>query len=301
MIITCPLYTQVSKKKKFYFNLNVYRNAPYHLLNAVKIAFKEAIEDQLRKLPRFRTIELVFTVFPATLREFDVSNICSVVDKFFSDALVEFGKLPDDNFKHLLSVKYRYGELDRENPRVDVEIIPHEFEKEEPMKIILEQHEIFAAMTAYIRTNMPNLVGPDQHIEFDIKNGRGDSGLEASVTIGAPGSAAAPQTAPAPQETKPEPVKATTPVTTPRQITDAPENRQEAAPSLLNTEPAQTAAPATGGLFGSKPATTQTAQTESIGGAPAAAGAEPTADANASSQEEAKPAEPVSIFNFSKN
>lgn len=106
-------------------NLNEYRNAPYFKLNQAKIAFKEepSIKSQLLNLPQYSRIHLRYIVHYPTNREFDVANICAVADKFFSDALVEYGKLPDDNFKFIPQVTYCFGSIDKHNPRIEVEII----------------------------------------------------------------------------------------------------------------------------------------------------------------------------------
>lgn len=65
-------------------------------------------------------ITLEYTLYPKTKRLVDVANVCSIVDKYFYDALVETGKLPDDNYNHLSSVFYRFREVDKDNPRVVV-------------------------------------------------------------------------------------------------------------------------------------------------------------------------------------
>jgi hypothetical protein len=42
------------------------------------------------------------------------------VDKFFADALVELGKLPDDNYLHVPEINFRMGAIDSSNPRVEI-------------------------------------------------------------------------------------------------------------------------------------------------------------------------------------
>lgn len=121
-IISLPLSVPLSSKSKFILNLNQYRNKHYLGLNKAKIAFKEAIGDSVALLPAMRRVNLTYTVYPKTQQAFDVSNVCSVMDKFFCDALVEFGKLPDDNYHHLAEINYRFGAVDKMNPRVEVAI-----------------------------------------------------------------------------------------------------------------------------------------------------------------------------------
>ena len=123
MVLTSPLGIPQSKKKIFILNLNVYRNSHYRTLNTVKIRYKEHMREQIMALPEFITpLTILFTLYPKSRRLTDVSNVCSIHDKFFCDALVECGKLPDDNYIHLPTVSYAFGEVDKLNPRVDIEL-----------------------------------------------------------------------------------------------------------------------------------------------------------------------------------
>lgn len=129
-----PTYTLVSPleviygakkdgtEQKFRLNLNQYRNTHYIILNKAKIAYKELMKEQISRLPELSNISLHYTVYTKTKREFDLSNVCSVVDKFFCDALVELGKLPDDNIKYLSQISFSFGGIDKDNPRIEVTI-----------------------------------------------------------------------------------------------------------------------------------------------------------------------------------
>lgn len=118
--IQSPLEVFVTKKKKFILNLNNYRNANFFLLNNAKKSYKEAVREQLKELPRFDKIKLTYVYYPNSNRRYDISNICSIVDKFFSDALVETGHLEDDNYYFIPSVLYLMGKVDKDNPRVEI-------------------------------------------------------------------------------------------------------------------------------------------------------------------------------------
>ncbi|MBL1322187.1 MAG: hypothetical protein COA63_014180 [Methylophaga sp.] len=184
-VITAPLFIQLSKKKRFYFNLNNYRNAHFHVLSDVKIGFKELVKDQIKLLPRFSKINLTYIVYPKTKRLFDIANVCSIVDKFFSDALVSGGKLPDDDYTFLPEILYRFGEIDKENPRVEIIITPTDelpIEKEnEDMQITLNEEEIFDAIKTYVRKQIK--IHDDQEIDIDFKAGRKENGHTATLTI----------------------------------------------------------------------------------------------------------------------
>lgn len=120
--ISLPLRVPISKKSDFILNLNDYRNAHFLVLNKAKVTFGERVRPLLKDLPAMDQCSLEYTLYPATRRKCDVSNICSIVDKFFSDTLVDAGKLIDDNYEVVLGVQYLFGSVDKSNPRVDVTI-----------------------------------------------------------------------------------------------------------------------------------------------------------------------------------
>ena len=126
MIVSAPLSVPQTKKKKFIFNLNVYRNAHYLTLNTVKIRYKAAMEVQIVALPIFSKVKIIYTLYPKTKRLCDISNVLCIHDKFFCDALVSLKKLEDDNYLYLREVIYKMGRVDSDNPRVDIEILEQE-------------------------------------------------------------------------------------------------------------------------------------------------------------------------------
>ena len=135
MIISLPLYVNISSQKKFILNLNNYRNAHYHLLNIAKTNFNEIIYNDIKNFKTIskNNISLIYTVYKNDRRKFDVANVCSVLDKFFCDALVDAGILIDDNYDYIKQVTYKFGGIDKNNPRVDVEIVttnPYESDHE---------------------------------------------------------------------------------------------------------------------------------------------------------------------------
>ena len=122
MELSFPISLRLGKKKlrKYYLNLNFYRNAHYQVLNQLKVKFSEEIKDQLTNLPQYSEISLTYTLYPQRLC--DVMNVCTVVDKFFSDALVNYHVIDDDNINVIKNVSCKFGCIDKENPRVTVEI-----------------------------------------------------------------------------------------------------------------------------------------------------------------------------------
>lgn len=118
--LIAPLRVHKSKAKLLSLNLNAYRNEHHMSLNNAKANFKKIMEEQIRALPKFSKIHLTYVFYPGTKHLSDVGNACTIIDKFFADALVELGKLPDDNYLYIPELVFRMGSIDRENPRVEI-------------------------------------------------------------------------------------------------------------------------------------------------------------------------------------
>jgi len=103
--------------KRFALNLNIYRNTHHYTLNQAKINFKEnlyRLYPELLKM-KFQSVVISYTVSPCDKRLFDLMNVLSIVDKFFCDALVQSGAIPDDNYKHVSYGEIKVGEIDKNN------------------------------------------------------------------------------------------------------------------------------------------------------------------------------------------
>ena len=118
-----PLKVLASKTKSFILNLNQYRNTHFRVLNNCKINYKKIMEPQIKKAPKFKRVLCLYKVYAATKRSFDLGNVCSIHEKFFEDALVELGRLADDNIDFIPLVIYMGCGIDREKPRVEVEVM----------------------------------------------------------------------------------------------------------------------------------------------------------------------------------
>jgi hypothetical protein len=134
MKITLPLSVTLPRKKKadkvFVLNLNIYRNCHHFTLNSAKVAWKSIVFQGCPKLgltyphliapgPPYL---FTYTVFPSSNRKFDLANVLSIIQKFTDDALIEFGIISDDSYKVIPAVDYRFGKVDKENPRVELVI-----------------------------------------------------------------------------------------------------------------------------------------------------------------------------------
>lgn len=128
MKIILPLSVTLPRKKgdKIWIcNLNNYRNTHFQILNQVKIAYALQIDKELQSVDFINgPILLTYTVFAGSNRKFDLSNVCSVIDKFVCDAMVAQGIIKDDNYKIIREVVYKFGGIDKENPRCELMIEP---------------------------------------------------------------------------------------------------------------------------------------------------------------------------------
>lgn len=121
--VPIKLEVGVNKKKNYYLNLNGYRNWQFQLNNQLKKLFKITVAEDIRNLkPVDGVVKVTYTIYYPTKRAFDIDNIGSVITKFTHDALVEFEILEDDNYNFVNEIVYKYGGVDKENPRCDVVI-----------------------------------------------------------------------------------------------------------------------------------------------------------------------------------
>lgn len=118
-----PLSVPMTKRKRFILNINNYRNVHYRDLHKAKISYFEQVKAQVLALKGWRSVSVRFTLYPSTRRKMDISNVCSIHDKFLMDALVRLKKLPDDDYRHVRDASYHFGCVDKGRGRVEVEFI----------------------------------------------------------------------------------------------------------------------------------------------------------------------------------
>ena len=123
MKIDLPLEVYYSKKKKFILNLNNYRNAHYRVLSISKRLYSENLVPRLKGFKKFtEPVSLTYTYYARSKRRLDISNPCSIIDKFTCDALVKAEILEDDSFKQIKEVVYKFGGVEKDNPRCELVI-----------------------------------------------------------------------------------------------------------------------------------------------------------------------------------
>lgn len=126
MKFTAPPFLVLSKKsggKRYHINLNNYRNWHFQVSNNLKKKYKEVMNEQLQGIKFTKPIRLIFTMYRPDKRKVDRSNVLCIHEKFFCDALVESGCMPDDNDKFIVETIYRTGTIDKLNPRIEIEVI----------------------------------------------------------------------------------------------------------------------------------------------------------------------------------
>lgn len=124
--VILPLYLSVKRKtklpKKYYMNLNGYRNWGYIVSNSLKSLYLEVVKEQILQLPKLDVITIDYYIYYPNKRLFDIDNIGSVTGKFFQDALTKLGAITDDNYQYIPSITYSFGGVDKDNPRIEAHI-----------------------------------------------------------------------------------------------------------------------------------------------------------------------------------
>lgn len=122
MKFSVPGSVQTSKNKRFTLNINQYRNAHHFTLSKAKNEFNECIYALGLPKKQFNKIQVDYTVYAKTNRAYDLMNVISIVDKFLMDALIKIGMIEDDNISRVIFPTAKHGGVDKENPRIEVEI-----------------------------------------------------------------------------------------------------------------------------------------------------------------------------------
>lgn len=123
-IFKAPLYVTLSRDqkngKKYIINMNNYRNWHYRTSNSIKIKYKEILKSQLAGTKIEIPLKLTFVYYKSSNRRTDRANVLSIHEKFFCDALVDYGCILDDNDRYITQTTYKSGGVDKKNPRVEI-------------------------------------------------------------------------------------------------------------------------------------------------------------------------------------
>ena len=124
-MITSPIAIYLprinTKDRRIALNLNIYRNLHYQINNHIKDEYRKLMASQLTGVVYENGIDtLEMHLYKPSKRKIDRSNILCIVEKFFCDAMVYYGCIPDDNDDHIGSTIYKSLGIDKKNPRVEI-------------------------------------------------------------------------------------------------------------------------------------------------------------------------------------
>ncbi len=172
-----PTYINTSAKVTKALNLNVYRNLHHHSLNIQKRNFHDAVKPLLKHIPRAEKIWIHYKIFAPRNGCLDTMNVGSIVDKYFSDTLVETKKIMDDHFDHVVLVSFSFGGVCKLDGHAIATI--NILEEETPMRILLDDNDIQIALETYVATQG---ISGSSGVKITID---GDT-IEAEVLMGDP-------------------------------------------------------------------------------------------------------------------
>lgn len=173
--VRLPTFVLTSKKVRKALNLNVYRNLHYHSLNNQKQNFHEEVKKLLGKIPRANKVWVHYQIFAPTNGRLDTMNVGSIVDKYFSDTLVEAKVIPDDNYEHMVFNSFCFGGVRKMDGHAIATI--YILEEEKPMRVLLDQNDIQEALESFVKTM--GLEGAS-----GVKLSVNGDDIEAEVTFG---------------------------------------------------------------------------------------------------------------------
>ena len=122
--VELPIYINVKngkKIKRYSLTMNNYRNLHQQVLNKMKKAFTDNVSFLINNEKPILSNKVVIDYilyFPDKKRR-DVANFGAVVDKFFEDCLVKKQIIEDDCWKVVKIVSFKFGGIDKENPRCE--------------------------------------------------------------------------------------------------------------------------------------------------------------------------------------
>jgi hypothetical protein len=123
--LSLPIYYTYGKKTVLYSS-NWSRNANFHILNKSKVHYEILVSDKLRELEPIQGKFRVRYTYWYKNKASDGSNVVSQIEKAFLDAIQKIGLVKNDNVMFHYGSCWRVGGIDKENPRMDIELIGEE-------------------------------------------------------------------------------------------------------------------------------------------------------------------------------
>jgi len=115
--IKLPFPKIKQKGKTNNLTLNIYRNAYYKDVCKAKKEYQAFLVLKLRPMrkARYNKIRIIYIMYSKTKQKRDLANFCSIVDKFFQDALVSLKIISDDCQDIVQEVVFRKGDYCKED------------------------------------------------------------------------------------------------------------------------------------------------------------------------------------------
>lgn len=128
--ISSPIHVTIYKPKrkvyaKYALNFNRFREGiGIHLYGRLKKEYSLTMKPLIEKLTPIKgRVRIEYILYVGSSHKSDVMNWISVTDKFFQDALKEYGIIEDDNSDIVPEISAKFGGISRKDPRVDVTLI----------------------------------------------------------------------------------------------------------------------------------------------------------------------------------
>ena len=124
ILIIAPLYIDIERKtmkdKRYYINMNTYRNLHHRVNGMLKKKYLEAVREQLEGVKIETPCEIVYRVIKPSKRRLDKMNVVSVTSKYLLDAITELGCWEDDNDDFVKTETILPTEYEKDNGRVEI-------------------------------------------------------------------------------------------------------------------------------------------------------------------------------------
>ena len=124
ILIIAPLYIDIERKtmknKRYYVNMNTYRNLHHRVNGMLKKKYLEAVREQLEGIKIETPCEIIYRVIKPSKRRLDKMNVVSVTSKYLLDAITELGCWEDDSDDFVKKETILPTEYEKDNGRVEI-------------------------------------------------------------------------------------------------------------------------------------------------------------------------------------
>lgn len=124
ILIIAPLYIDIERKtmkdKRYYINMNTYRNLHHRVNGMLKKKYLEAVREQLEGVKIETPCEIIYRVIKPSKRRLDKMNVVSVTSKYLLDAITELDCWEDDSDDFVKKETILPTEYEKDNGRVEI-------------------------------------------------------------------------------------------------------------------------------------------------------------------------------------